>query len=976
MKFNQITFILIFTFLFYGMSNAQQVRISPVPQSITWGSKAFDNSVSFKITGSEDADVDAVKLLQNKLSISTSGAVEIIIGQKGQAAIQAVESKIPNKSEGYFLDVQSDKVYIAGADSMGTYYGVQTLLQILAASEVMKVTISDYPLVSERGLIEGFYGNPFSFDDRVSQFVFYGQNKMNTYIYGPKDDPYHGFGNKWRDPYPTREANRMKQLIEKAHENKVKFVWAVHPGNHIFWDDKDGDGVIDDFVAAKNKFEAMYGLGVRSFAVFFDDIGGIGADARNQAKLMNYLTNEFVKKKPDVDPLIICPTQYNQSYAGGDYLNILGDEMDESVRIMWTGQGVVRMIDENTMTWINSRIKRKAYIWLNYPVTDYLIDRLLMGPFYGNSKNIDHLLGGYVANPMEYGEASKVALFSIADYAWNMKDYNENASWEHAMRFLMPDNYDAFKVFCENNVDLGNTAHGMRRKDESKTFITDADPFLNKYMKGEYNNEEAAVVKNHFITIQNSMVELLNSTTSPALIEEIKPWVQVFNYIGMKGEVMMNMFDNIQNEEPELFVENYLRLDSIDKVKDVIRSRDFPGSIKNPFPKPANHVVVPYLKKFLNVLVNDYRSKFDYGSEVFPKTVLENGTYFIKYNGRYLTNARGSSNPSFVEKRDDTNPQRQEWVINMDAETGRFSIISSEDSRYVNELGNFTKSNTTNPYEAAWHSYNIFRLNGKYAIQNGGSAGDNLWTANATRISKGSQKEASSETFIFEIIPTSGDNPEHAILEVGENYFIKHEGLYLTNNNPKGSGQTPTFNELNENNKSAQEWIFTVDTQSKRFKLVSAADNRYVNELGVFGTNPFYSTWNTYLISEVDGKYSIRNAGEAGTQYWGINNGRIERGGLSLQESYLFEIISSNPNTSVKDVLEVSNSKLSIAGNRLTLSSDNTVSVMQLYGLNGSVIREVFNNCNMNIAGLNKGFYLLTVQFSNKSKETFKVLVN
>ncbi len=758
MKFNRITFIFIFTILFYGMSYAQQVRISPVPQSITWGSKAFDNTVNFRITGATDADVDAVKLLQDKLAISSNGAVEIIIGQKGQAAIQAVEFDIPNRTEGYFLDVQSDKVYIAGADSIGTYYGVQTLLQILAAPEVMKVTVADYPLVSERGLIEGFYGNPFSFEDRVSQFVFYGQNKMNTYIYGPKDDPYHGFGTKWRDPYPTKEANQIKELIGKAHENKVKFVWAVHPGNNIFWDDKDGDGVIDDFVATKNKFEAMYNLGVRTFAVFFDDIGGIGADPKNQAKLMNYLTNEFVKAKPDVDPLILCPTQYNQSWAGGEYLNILGDEMDESVRIMWTGKSVVRMIDEETMTWINSRIKRKAYIWLNYPVTDYLIDRLLMGSFYGNSKDIDHMLGGFVANPMEYGEASKVALFSVADYAWNMRDYDETASWHHAMRFLMPDNYEAFKIFCENNVDLGSTVHGMRRKDESKNFITDADPFLNKYMKGEYNKEQATAVKNHFISFQNSTDELLKSTTSPALIEEIKPWAQVFSYIGMKGEVMMNMLENIQNEEPELFIENYLRLDAIDKEKDLIRSRNFEGSIKNPFPKPANHVVVPYLKKFLNVLVSDYRSKFDYGKEVFPETVIENGTYFIKYNGKYLTNVRGSSNPSFVEKRDDMNPQRQEWVINMDAETGRYSIISSEDSRYINELGSFTLNNASNPYDAAWHSFNVFHLDGKYAIQNGGSAGENMWTANATRISKGSQKEASNDTFIFEIIPTSANN--------------------------------------------------------------------------------------------------------------------------------------------------------------------------------------------------------------------------
>ena len=148
-------------------------------------------------------------------------------------------------------------------------------------------------------------------------------------------------------------------------------MWAVHPGNNINWTDNDGDGVIDDFVAAKNKFQKMYDLGVRSFAVFFDDIGGIGTDPRNQTQMMNYLTKEFVNKKDDVAPLILCPTQYNQAYAGGDYLDVLGTEMDESVRIMWTGKSVVRMIDVETMTWINIA-SWNAYL-VKHPVTDYAL---------------------------------------------------------------------------------------------------------------------------------------------------------------------------------------------------------------------------------------------------------------------------------------------------------------------------------------------------------------------------------------------------------------------------------------------------------------------------------------------------------------------------------------------------------------------------------------------------------------------------
>ena len=53
---------------------------------------------------------------------------------------------------------------------------------------------------------------------------------MNTYIYGPKDDVFHGFSKRWREPYPADMAKDLKELVKVAKQNKVNFVWAVHPG--------------------------------------------------------------------------------------------------------------------------------------------------------------------------------------------------------------------------------------------------------------------------------------------------------------------------------------------------------------------------------------------------------------------------------------------------------------------------------------------------------------------------------------------------------------------------------------------------------------------------------------------------------------------------------------------------------------------------------------------------------------------------
>ena len=950
---------------------AQQVTISPIPQTISWGEKAFENTTSYFLTGSQTADQDAVKLLQSKLVLNTTG-VEIIIGEKEDSAVAEYIAEVPDFNEAYFLKIETGRIIIVGADESGTFYGVQSLLQILSSPEVMSVTIKDYPNVTERGIIEGYYGNPYSHQARQRLFRFFGENKMNVYIYGPKDDPYHGFGTKWRDPYPSAQAAQMKELIDAAHQNKVNFVWAVHPGNNISWTDNNSDGIVDDFVACKNKFQLMYDLGVRSFAVFFDDIGGVGADPVNQAKMMNYLTTEFVNKKTDVSPLLLCPTQYNKSWSSGTYLSILGTQMDKSVRIMWTGNSVVDMINKSDMDWINAQISRKAYIWLNYPVTDYCVDHLLMGPTYGNDLNIASQLSGFTANPMEYAEASKVALYSIADYSWNMSKYNSNSSWQRGIKYLMPDNYDAYRVFCENNIDLGPTGHGLRRTGESAAFKTVSDAFMTDFTAGNYNPAQINALSEQFQRFINSSNELSSSTYNTYLIEEIKPWMDVFSLMGKRGEKLLNMYAALNSEDSIAFISYYLEADSLEILQGKIRSRDFPGSIKNPYPKPANEVVAPFLKQLKTRLISNYRSKFDYRTDIFPAILLESGNYYIKYNGKFLTNRNvnaSGGNPEFMASKDTINPQRQEWTVSVDPITERYSIRNTQDNRYVNELGNFG----TNPYEAIWHTFNFHRFSGKYAIQNAGSAGDKFWQSNGIRISLSTDNVLSNNNFLFEFVPVGQDSANHPAISFGETYFIKFNGNFLTNNAPNGSGGNPTFRVFNPaSNVKTQKWIFTEDAASDRIKLVSAADNRYINELGAFGTNQYYPAWNSYLITEMGGKFAIRNAGDAGNKYWKAGT-RIEAGDTGLSDSYIFEIVSDKVSTSEKK--KVFSGEFSVTlNNEYFQVLGGEMKSMQLTNIHGVIIESVGNSNVINASNLAKGIYILSVVSRNGTTDTIKLL--
>ncbi len=712
-------FLMILTVLPLLVVGQTGAVVSPLPQKIEWGGVAFERNVALQLVGAEQADADAVALLKaGGLNIQAEAAVKLYIGEVGDKAVKKFRKLVPERAEGYYMSVKPEEMVVAGRDEVGTYYGVQTLLQVMARPQVMQCTATDWPSVACRGVIEGFYGNPWSHKDRLRQFEFYGQQKMNIYVYGPKDDPYHRA--KWREPYPEKEAALLRELVEAAHKNKVQFVWAIHPGGDIRWNREDSVAVVE-------KLEKMYALGIRTFSVFFDDIWGEGAKGDKQAGLLNYVTDEFVRKHKDVEPLIMCPTQYNKGWSGGDYLTTLGTKMYPEVRIMWTGNSVVDMIEKNDMEWINAQISRKAFIWLNYPVNDYCQSRLLMGKTYGNGKDIYDMVSGFCSNPMEYAEASKVSLYSIADYTWNMPANDAQSSWERAMAALMPTMAMPFKLFCADNVDLGKTGHGLRREGESAAF--------RKIM------EDGKQVAEYFGLMQNmAEMVLADSVNHPEMLGEIAPWVRSWGLLGQRGLCVKGMEACLQAADSVAFIGMYKAYQAATQAQKAIVSRDFPGSIVKAKPVVSGDVIEPWVNTKVNELVKTYKAKHTYGREAFPQQVIEDGQYFIKVGGKFLTDVQAATDrtgdhPVFVAERDNINPQRQQWNIELIPTTGRYKISNVQDGRYVNERGTFWKNKDQNPFEAEWHTFTIAKTqDGHYTIQCGGSAGTGFWAAEEDRI--------------------------------------------------------------------------------------------------------------------------------------------------------------------------------------------------------------------------------------------------
>ena len=402
-----------------------------------------------------------------------------------------------------------------------------------------------------RGVVEGFYGTPWSHETRLSILDHMGRYKMNSYVYGPKDDPYHNVPD-WRKPYPADEAAKISELCSRAERNHINFIWAIHPGGDIKWNREDFDLLLA-------KFEAMYNLGVRQFAVFFDDIQGEGTDSHKQAELLNSLNREFVRAKPDVKHLIVCPTDYSQAWAGkgeNGQLAIYGRELDKDIEVFWTGAEVCSDVVRPDRDFVNTRIQRPSLTWWNFPVSDYCRENLQLGPSYTLDTTLTSAdMSGILTNPMEHGEASKAAMYSVADYGWNPAAYNALDSWQRSMAVQMPGAPEAYATLAIHACD----PQKWYRKNESwNVEVFDCD---------NYAPEQYERLRQEFLKLKAAPAEILSHGGNPALAAELAPWLMQAVNLADRGLLALELIRLHESGDSTAFRAAYDRLKLLNDIQ-------------------------------------------------------------------------------------------------------------------------------------------------------------------------------------------------------------------------------------------------------------------------------------------------------------------------------------------------------------------------------------------------------------------------
>ena len=279
------------------------------------------------------------------------------------------------------------------------------------------------------GLIEGYYGKPWSWHDREATIAFLKPFGYDFYVYAPKADAH--LRKLWKDRHPEHSAEALRRLAARCRDVDVRFGVGLSPFE-----------LYRDFnAAAKTQLTAKLAQfdewGVEYLAILFDDMrGDLPNLPQMQAEIMHWTAARTKATK-----LIVCPSYYSDDpvldrFFGrrpANYLEDLGRLLDPTIEIFWTGEEVCsREYSPGHLARVAEQLRRKPFLWDNYPVND----GQRMSPFLhvravtGRPAAIGAQLSAHSVNPALQPMLSRIPALSLSE------SYRAGELYEYGQAFL------------------------------------------------------------------------------------------------------------------------------------------------------------------------------------------------------------------------------------------------------------------------------------------------------------------------------------------------------------------------------------------------------------------------------------------------------------------------------------------------------------------------------------------------------------
>jgi hypothetical protein len=280
------------------------------------------------------------------------------------------------------------------------------------------------------GLIEGFFGRSWSWQERSDYATFLATAGYQFYIYAPKSDSY--LRKHWQQDWPDAEFDALRALRESYRAQGVQFGIGLSPYEIYCNPDQH------QRAALTQKLERIDQLEPDILCLLFDDMrGDLPGLAQVQCELVKQAADASTAQR-----LIFCPTYYSfdpvlEKVFGQrpqNYWQDLGSGLDKHIDIFWTGPKVcspdypVPHLQE-----VSALLERKPFLWDNYPVNDGAVKarHLHLRAFGESHAQLAPHIAGHAVNPMNQPWLSRIPLLSLP------KAYREGANYNAAIATAM-----------------------------------------------------------------------------------------------------------------------------------------------------------------------------------------------------------------------------------------------------------------------------------------------------------------------------------------------------------------------------------------------------------------------------------------------------------------------------------------------------------------------------------------------------------
>lgn len=347
---------------------------------------------------------------------------------------------------------------------------------------------------TQLGVIEGFYGEPWSWGERTDYAGFLRKHGFSFYIYAPKGDPY--LRRKWREPYPKAIEEKLTKLAGQCHSAGIEFGVGFSP-HEVYLSDFS----LETKKHLQARLDLFNRLRVNKLGILMDDMkGDVENLAEKQIEIVNWMAARTSAKQ-----IVFCPTYYSDDPVleklfgkmPEGYLAKLGKAMDPKVSMFWTGELVCsKAYTPEHLSGAAGRLGRKPFLWDNYPVNDgaRMCKFLHLRAVTGRPGTMGEHLAAHAVNPMNQAALSKIVLLTL------------KASYEKGAA------YDPDKAFKKAAGMV--TCHDM-----AELLVRDLPVFMDKGLDG-LTDEEKRVLKEDYAPF---LEERENDTAQAA--REITDWL-------------------------------------------------------------------------------------------------------------------------------------------------------------------------------------------------------------------------------------------------------------------------------------------------------------------------------------------------------------------------------------------------------------------------------------------------------------------